>query len=114
VAEADEAIVSLYHKLNANEKINQELSDDDVAVMRKAQEANNGEKFMSLWNGDIFGYRTKSEADLALCEILSFWTNGNSEQILRLFRESGLYRPKWENSETYRNATISKASTSLA
>lgn len=109
VAEADEAVASLYHKLNTPEQTRREITTDDAVVVEKALEANNGEKFRALWNGDVSGYRTGSEADLALCAILAFWTDGNAEQISRLFRESGLYRPKWENSETYRTATINKA-----
>lgn len=65
-------------------------------------------KFPALFNGDISGYESRSEADIALCCILAFWTNNDPEAIDRLFRKSGLYRAKWER-ENYRRPTIEKA-----
>jgi primase-polymerase (primpol)-like protein len=49
--------------------------------------AANGEKFAKLWSGDVSGYPSQSEADLALCGILAFWTRDRA-QIDRLFRQS--------------------------
>ena len=40
--------------------------------------------------------------------ILSFWCGGDKEQINRLFRESKLYRDKWERDD-YRNNTLDYA-----
>src|SRR5206468_1955904 len=48
-----------------------------------------------------------SAADMALCYMVAFYT-GDAEQIKRIFRQSGLYRTKWER-EDYRTETISKA-----
>lgn len=70
------------------------LFDEDVII--KASSARNGEKFNRLWNGDITGYKTQSEADAALTSILAFWCGGNTEQIDRLFRQSCLMRNKWD------------------
>ncbi|MBC8236154.1 hypothetical protein H8E77_41940, partial [bacterium] len=49
-----------------------------------------------------------SEADLALCCLLTFWTGGDPDRIDKLFRQSGLYREKWER-EDYRDDTINAA-----
>ena len=67
-------------------------------------------RFASLYNGDFekAGYRSQSEADLALCITIAYWCDRNPETIDRVFRSSCLYRPKWER-EDYRNATIVKA-----
>ena len=58
----------------------------DESVLDKAMSAKNGEKFKKLWEGEITGYPSQSEADQALCSILAFYCNGNYEQIDRLFR----------------------------
>jgi putative DNA primase/helicase len=87
---------------------------DDAAVLDKALHATNGATFRALWNGDTSGYVSSSEADLALCHLLAFWTNKNATQIDRLFRRSALYRPeKWDrparSGETYGAGTIARA-----
>jgi len=52
--------------------------------------------------------RRQSEADLALCSALAFWTGRDADRIDRLFRSSGLMREKWERAD-YREETIAKA-----
>jgi len=82
---------------------------DDNELITRAKCAKNGDAFASLWNGDTSGHGDDdSAADLALCSHLAFWTGGNAARIDRLFRESGLYRAKW-NRQDYRDMTISKA-----
>lgn len=86
------------------------LSDD--AVIRKASASKNGAKFTRLWNGDITGYKSQSEADAALVSILAFWCSGDRAQMDRLFRQSGLMREKWDSLrgvDTYGNISIEKA-----
>ena len=70
--------------------------------------AREGSKFPALFEGDWSGYSSQSEADLALCKILAFWTDNNPEAIDRLFRRSGLYRAKWERGN-YSAPTIQMA-----
>lgn len=85
---------------------------DDNELIQKAKNAENGEKFTRLWEGNTAGYESQSEADLALCSHLAFWTGGDERQIDQLFRESGLYRDKWDadrGEKTYGERTISKA-----
>lgn len=78
---------------------------DIISIARKAR---NGKKFTALYDaGDISGYNSQSEADLALCDMLVFYTRDPGEIDL-LFRQSKLYREKWER-EDYRNDTINKA-----
>ena len=53
-----------------------------------------------------------SEADLALCLMLAFWARRDRGQIDRLFRSSGLMRPKWDEKHgdrTYGESTIATA-----
>ncbi len=83
-----------------------QLSDEDVLSI--ARRASNGKAFEALYRGDASGYDSQSEADLALCSYLAFYTGGDEAQVDRLFSSSGLYREKWER-EDYRVSTIRKA-----
>jgi len=86
------------------------LSDEEVIA--KASAAKNGEKFRRLWDGDITGYTSQSEADAALVATLAFWCSGDKAQMDRLFRQSGLMREKWDTlrgADTYGNISIGKA-----
>lgn len=85
------------------------LSDGEV--IDKATASKNAEKFYKLWQGSWEGdkYPSHSEADAALCTMLAFWCNKDAAQMDRLFRQSGLMRPKWESSRastTYGALTI--------
>jgi putative DNA primase/helicase len=85
---------------------------DDAALVEKAKRASDGDKFSRLWGGDRGGYDSASEADLALCSKLAFWTGGDRDRINRLFHQSGLMRPKWDERRgqlTYGERTINKA-----
>jgi NrS-1 polymerase HBD domain len=88
-------------------------SQDDRALLERARQAKNGEKFAALWNGRFEGdYPSQSEADLALCGLLAFWCQRDPAQMDRLFRRSGLYREKWNEprgAQTYGELTIAKA-----
>ena len=90
----------------APESTDNSLSDTEV--VEKASSSKNGEKFRRLWAGDTGDYGSHSEADLALCGMLAFWTGGDTTRIDDLFRQSGLYRKKWDR-EDYRNRTITEA-----
>jgi primase-polymerase (primpol)-like protein len=56
----------------------------------------NGTNFPRLWAGNISPYPSWSEATLALCGMLAFWTRGDAERVDHLFRKSGLMRDKWD------------------
>jgi primase-polymerase (primpol)-like protein len=80
------------------------LSDDEVVARIVASPQ--ATKFLRLVRGDISDYGDdRSRADQALCNILAYWCQNDVEQIDRLFRESGLMRPKWET-RSYRLATL--------
>jgi hypothetical protein len=84
----------------------------DAALLERAHGARNGRKFAALWRGDTSNYPSHSEADLALCAMLAFWTRGDAARIDGLFRASGLMRPKWDaarGGQTYGAQTIASA-----
>src|SRR5262249_45728386 len=68
-----------------------------------------------LWEGDTSAYGgDDSRADEALCFLLAFWCRKDAAQIDRLFRRSGLMRPKGDEKrgqQTYGALTIGKACT---
>lgn len=73
---------------------------DDEAVIKHAEASASGEKFKALYAGDWEElYDSQSDADMALLAILSFWCGCDEEQIDRLFRASGLMRPKWDRKQ---------------
>lgn len=86
---------------------NAALSGADV--INRASNAKNGAKFRALWAGNIDGYGSQSEADLALCSMLYFWT-GDREAVCRLFEQSALgQREKWAARSDYQEATLDVA-----
>ncbi|ELZ68542.1 hypothetical protein C457_11076 [Haloferax prahovense DSM 18310] len=90
------------------------ISLEDDELLKKAKNASNGPKFERLWNGNTAGYDSNSEADMALCCLLAFWTGGDTTQMDTLFRQSGLLRAKWDevhyaDGSTYGEKTIDRA-----
>ncbi len=87
------------------------LADDEL--VEKATKAKNGDKFARLFAGDTSDYDgDESRADAAFCVMLAFWTDRDFIQMDRIFRSSGLMRPKWEEKRgesTYGELTIHKA-----
>lgn len=120
IADCTEAIKGLHAKylpseIQATIKDRQvEIVDmDDQEVIDKARNCKSGDLFNILYSGSWQGmYSSQSEADLALCNQLAFWTQKNEEQMDRIFRTSGLMRSKWDEKRsgtTYGAITIGKA-----
>src|SRR5574337_796235 len=90
------------------------LNATDAELLARAFDAANGDKLRRLWNGDITGYPSASEADMALASLLAFWTGPDREQLERLMRTSKLVREKWDtrrygDGRTYLQGVIAKA-----
>jgi putative DNA primase/helicase len=113
-----DAIEALHERVFTQEQKHQpnernlrlELNDSDL--LKKAFAARNGAKIKALYDGSISSYPSRSEADLALCSGLAFYTV-DQNQIDRLFRASALFREKWDrrcrgDGATYGEVTISK------
>ena len=96
-------------------KMLRSYSLSDEQVLEKARSAQNAESFSCLWDGQWQGaYGSQSEADLALCCSLAFWTGKDPVQMDRLFRQSKLFREKWDtvhhaDGATYGAETIQQA-----
>ena len=87
------------------------LSDSEL--IEKASSAQNGDRFRALYAGDLTQFSNDhSRADMALCNLLAYWTNGDIERMDRLFRKSGLMRDKWDRRQsgsTYGRIQLEKA-----
>uniref|UniRef100_UPI00373FCC24 phage NrS-1 polymerase family protein n=1 Tax=Halostagnicola larsenii TaxID=353800 RepID=UPI00373FCC24 len=101
-------------QISTNTAVEIDVDLEDEELLEKARNASNGEKFERLWRGSTAGYESQSEADMALCCLLSFWTGGDHTRVDRLFRQSGLLREKWDDvhygdGSTYGEKTIERA-----
>ena len=84
----------------------------DEIVLNNMFASKHGKKIEGLFRGSLVGHASHSEADLALCNHLAYWTNNNPGQMDRLFRNSALIRDKWDEKRgiaTYGYITIEKA-----
>jgi hypothetical protein len=88
---------------------------DDEELLSIMFSASNGSDIYALWNGDISKYvgddgrPDESRADAGLCSHLAFYAGDDEAHIDRLFRNSRLYRPKWDEkrgASTYGSRTI--------
>jgi len=88
---------------------------DDAELLELMFKSKNGQHLQSLWAGNLNGYSDDhSAADIALCNALAFFTVKDAARMDAIFRQSGLYRPKWDkrhysDGRTYGQATIDKA-----
>lgn len=114
--EAQEAINALYEEITPK-KQNKPVQTNTTAVsledsklLEIAEKAKNGSTFTKLYQGDWQElYKSQSEADIALCNMLAFYTGKDHMQMDRLFRSSGLMRDKWDRQQsgtTYGAITI--------
>jgi len=82
----------------------------DEQLLQKARSAKNGAKFAALYDrGDTTGYQSRSEADIALCGMLAYWTGGDPQRVEALWRASALWREKAASRPDYAAATIKRA-----
>jgi hypothetical protein len=84
-------------------------------LLDRIGKSNDSEAFFKLYEGkwqDV--YPSQSEADLAFCNKLAFWTGKNPALMDKIFRRSGLMRAKWDerhfgDGKTYGGSVIEKA-----
>ena len=89
-----------------------EHSMNAAEIIDRAKASRQGAKFAALYSGDTSGYTSPSEADMAFCNMLAFWCQGNMQLMDEIFRSSGLMREKWDRKQsgtTYGAITLQKA-----
>ena len=119
IPERQEAVDELLRRYFPARKQPAAATSGDTGVpfdlIARASRSRSGARFTRLFAGKWEGqYGSQSEADLALCASLAFWTGKDTDQIDAFFRQSGLFRPKWDerhygNGRTYGEETIAKA-----
>lgn len=86
---------------------------NDSALIDRIKRSKNGALFSALWDDwETSGYTSHSEADIALCNMLAFWTGNDADRMDKLFRSSSLMRQKWDRKQsgsTYGAITIQNA-----
>ena len=82
-------------------------------IIEIASNSKNGLRFKLFLNGgwEQF-YSSQSEADMAFANDLAFWTNRDYQMMDSIFRQSSLFRDKWDRKtgdSTYGDITLNKA-----
>ena len=87
------------------------ISMNDSEVLQRAFRSKSGNKIAQLYRGEISGYPSHSNADMAFLDYLVFYTR-DEHQLDSIMRSSGLYREKWDEprgDSTYGRITIERA-----
>ena len=99
--------------INTGNAVSADVSLPDLEeIIALAKASRSGNAFSALWEGSTVGYSSHSEADMALCSYLAFWTGKDAAKMDALFRRSGLMREKWnrgQSGSTYGALTIRRA-----
>lgn len=89
------------------------MTGDISEILGKLRSSKQGALFNDLMAGNFENhYKSHSEADIALCNILAFWLKRDADAIDKVFRSSGLMRDKWDRKQsgsTYGALTVQKA-----
>lgn len=85
----------------------------EIDVINEIYKSKQAKLFDDLMKGNYESYYTShSEADMALANILAFWCARDYSQMDSIFRQSNLYRDKWDEkrkNSTYGEQTLFKA-----
>jgi hypothetical protein len=111
VCERQKELTAVYEKYLKSGAVHpSQLSDDDLKkVMFRWK---NGGVIKALWDGEDLQYPSTSEADLAFCNHLGWWTDWERERTNRMFCDSKRWREKWDavhGEQTYGDMTLDKA-----
>lgn len=91
----------------------QAVDRPDEELLQAACNARDGQRFAALYAGNWQAYyASHSEADLSFANLLAFWFGADKARMDRVFRSSGLMRPKWDQrrgAKTYGDATLDRA-----
>lgn len=85
------------------------------SLLNRIKKSKDADAFLKLYEGNWQSdYPSQSEADLALCNKLAFWTGKDSLLMDEMFRQSGLMRAKWDekhfsDGKTYGASVVEKA-----
>jgi putative DNA primase/helicase len=116
IAERQELLTAFYNDMQKGkgdnptvELVSHPESQSDKTICIQAAEASNGDLFKRLYLGEWQGeYPSQSEADIALCNVVAFYSD-NPEQVIRIFRASALGKRKKAQRDDYVGNMVRKA-----
>ncbi|MCY8509755.1 phage/plasmid primase, P4 family [Bacillus mojavensis] len=73
----------------------------------------NGKSIQDLFNGQLIN-GDHSSTDMALCNHLAFWTDKDASKMDSMFRESDLFREKWDRQHSADGATYGEMTIAAA
>ncbi|SLB09483.1 bacteriophage protein [Mycobacteroides abscessus subsp. massiliense] len=73
----------------------------------------NGKNIQDLFNGQLIN-DDHSSTDMALCNHLAFWTDRDASKMDSMFRESNLFREKWDRQHSSDGATYGEMTIAAA
>ncbi|MDE6059371.1 MAG: ssDNA-binding domain-containing protein [Clostridia bacterium] len=85
---------------------NKSVEGSDQEIIDRIRKSKKGPEFDALMAGENLA-NDHSRSDYRLLNMLAFFTDGNQEQMARIFRTSGLYRP--EKGEPYLQRSVAAA-----
>ncbi|PFB53251.1 DNA primase [Bacillus thuringiensis] len=106
-------------RVNLAEFEKDEIKISNDALWERMFRSKNGDEIRSLYNGSLIN-DDHSASDLALCNHLAFWTGKSATRMDSMFRETSLFRDKWDvihfsdTNETYGERTIGVAISSTS
>lgn len=122
ITNGTDAVMALHEKYIGGGREPQERKRTAVQIpcslsvseaIETAKRSKQGAMFSDLMAGEFEPYfKSQSEADLSLCNMLAFWLGADAEKMDEAFRSSGLMRDKWDRKQsgsTYGALTIQKA-----
>ena len=85
-------------------------------ILDVAFKASNGPKVKKLWDGEwVDTYQSESDADMALCAMLAFYSGSDKDKLWAVFKDSPFFKgkdqkhlEKWDRPD-YRDKTLAKA-----
>ncbi len=108
-------LIEEYSSKSKTKKSSKKSGRNAEEILEAIAHSKDAEKFEQLFDGQWEGhYDSQSEADLALCGKLAFWTARDPALMDSIFRQSKLFREKWDakhyaDGRTYGQGVIDEA-----
>lgn len=103
-----EAAMPAAQKSEQTNNTERKLNPKDEELFVRIRKSVKGKEFDKLYRGELKG----EQAEKQLMNMLAFFTNGDLDQVARIFQMSELYRP--ENDEAYLQHSIRDACNALS
>ncbi|WP_107840922.1 DUF927 domain-containing protein [Metasolibacillus meyeri] len=91
------------------------FEDDTMTWNKMFEDKVNGESILAMYQGELIRDNDHSDTDYFLCQELAYYCDKDFVKMDRMFRNSGLYREKWDaqrGAMTYGERTLLAAAAS--